>query len=281
MDDTSRWKQINIEFADWTTAEPTAVTHIAPLLLQAEEDALITGWFFLRKAPCWRVRYLPGADPDATEQHFQAQLRALADTERITGFQTVIYEPETRAFGGTAAMQAAQHLFHRDSRHLLAYLATTTHQARHRRELAVLLCCALLRGADLDWYEQGDVWAHVAEHRPPDDQLPPARLDALEPAVRRLLSVDTTPLLADGGTLAHAAAWIDAFAALGHQLAHLAATGRLHRGVRAVLAHHVVFTWNRHGLPYPAQVLLAHTAQRVVFGPDPATARQQTQGTTS
>lgn len=268
MDDTGCWQQINIEFADWAAAEPTAVKHIAPLLRQAEDDALISGWFLLRKAPCWRIRYLPVADSTFAEQHLSTGLRTLTDTAQITRFRPTIYEPEPWAFGGHAAMAAAHHLFHHDSEHLLTHL--TRHQAGHRRELAILLCCALLHGADLDWYEQGDVWARVAEHRPPDETPSPSRINALAPALRRLMSVNTAPLLADGGPLTHTAAWTGTFTALGHQLAHLAATGELCRGIRAVLAHHIVFTWNRHGLRYPDQALLAQTAQRVVFGPDPS-----------
>jgi hypothetical protein len=32
-----------------------------------------------------------------------------------------------------------------------------------RRELAILLFSVLIRGADLDWYEPGDVWGKVAQ----------------------------------------------------------------------------------------------------------------------
>ncbi|MGQ0775693.1 MAG: hypothetical protein ACT4NY_14950 [Pseudonocardiales bacterium] len=56
----------------------------------------------------------------------------------------------------------------------------------------------------------------------------------------------------------------------------LAADGLLHRGLRAILAHHIIFAWNRHGLPYPTQAILANTAKAVVFGRDP-TANHQTE----
>lgn len=39
--------------------------------------------------------------------------------------------------------------------------------------------------------------------------------------------------------------------------------------VAGLLAHHVIFAWNRLGLPYTAQAVLSATARTVIFGPDP------------
>lgn len=60
-----------------------------------------------------------------------------------------------------------------------------------------------------------------------------------------------------------------AYAGAGRELASLAAEGQLRRGLRDVLAHHVIFAWNRIGLSYAAQSALAGTANAVVFGPEP------------
>jgi thiopeptide-type bacteriocin biosynthesis protein len=101
-----------------------------------------------------------------------------------------------------------------------------------------------MRSAGQDWYEQGDIWARVAE-------------------------VDTgpaTPLMGPTGQLVNIAAWAAAFHAAGTQLGQLARTGTLRRGLRAVLTHHVIFHWNRIGLPYNTQSLLAHTAKEVILG---------------
>jgi thiopeptide-type bacteriocin biosynthesis protein len=75
----------------------------------------------------------------------------------------------------------------------------------------------------------------------------------------------------DGAALAWTGEWAAAYATAGRELASLAATGHLHRGLRDVLAHHVIFAWNRLGLPYTTQAILAATAKTVVFGPDPTT----------
>ena len=41
----------------------------------------------------------------------------------------------------------------------------------------------------------------------------------------------------------------------------LAAAGQLYRGLRDVLAHHLIFAWNRAGLPYMTQSVIAGAAK--------------------
>ncbi len=273
--DPCPWRQVNIAFPDWADAENAALAHLAPLLAAAEAAGLVTSWFFIRKAPCWRVRYLPGGDASQATAYIHRNLEDLKSNRHVEDVREVVYEPETHAFGGTESMASAHRLFHLDSRHLLAYLAGTGCQpgTGRRRELSVILCTALLRAAGLDWYEQGDTWSRVAEHRELPDQIPVGRLHALEADLRRLMSVDAGSLMREGSPLAFAAGWAGAFAAAGRELADLAAGGLLHRGLRAILAHHIIFAWNRLGLLYPTQAVLASTAKAVVFGCDPAAER--------
>ncbi|MBL7489729.1 thiopeptide-type bacteriocin biosynthesis protein [Frankia sp. AgB1.9] len=263
------WRQLNVAFPDWSCAELTAVAHLGPLLTAAEDDGRLDAWFFIRKAPYWRIRY-SAADPTAATTFLRQQLEMFATTRAIEGIAEVVYEPETHVFGGGAATVTAHRLFHSDSRHLLAQLADPPSPAGgHRRELAFLVCTALLRAAGLDWYEQGDVWARVAEHRKLPDPVPGCTHPG-QAEVEMFLAADPDHLSHHGGPLAFAAAWIAAHSTAGRHLATLAAAGTLHRGLRAVVAHHVLFTWNRHGLPYATQGVLARTATSAVFGPDPA-----------
>ncbi|NRQ30637.1 methyltransferase [Nonomuraea sp. NN258] len=270
--DPRLWRQVNITFRDWATSERTAVTHLAPILVKAEDERLIASWFFKRKAPCWRVRYVPSSN--RAQALLRHRLNDLVRQGHVDTATEVIYEPEVRAFGGGQAMACAHDLFHFDSRHLLTYLAAAP-EAEHRRELSIMLCTTLLRSAGLDWYEQGDAWAQVAEHRDLSEPVPPGPRHALETGLRRLMSVDADPLYRKGGPLAFAAEWSAAFDATGCELAALSANGLLHRGLRAVLAHHIIFAWNRHGIPYASQAVLAHTAKQVVFGRDPTTSQTE------
>jgi thiopeptide-type bacteriocin biosynthesis protein len=278
--DPHPWRQVTIAFPGWARAEHTAATHLAPLLATAESERLVASWFFIRKAPCWRIRYLPGDDATATQAYIRRHLEDLTSQRHIHGATEVVYEPETHAFGGTDGMTSAHRLFHLDSRGLLAFLADTSRPpgAGRRRELSILLCSALLRSAGLDWYEMGDVWARIAEHREQPEQIPADRFHALQADLRRLMSVETASLVREGASLAFAADWIEAFTAAGRELADLAAGGLLHRGLRAILAHHVIFAWNRHGLPHTTQAVLAATAKDVVFGCDPTANNQPEKG---
>jgi thiopeptide-type bacteriocin biosynthesis protein len=268
--DPTLWHQAHLRFNDPDQAETTAATHLGPALADAEDSGLLSAWFFTRKTPIWRIRYRTADDTAATA--IRQRLDAMAEHGHISAWTAPIYEPESHAFGGTGAMDTAHRLFHADSRNILTYLARSTEDPHtppgKQRELSILLGAILLRAAGQDWYEQGDVWARVAEHRKPDTDTPAGAMAAMEPAMRQLLTVDATPLLA-AGTLAFAAAWAQAFATAGTELAHLAAQGHLSRGLRDVLAHHLLFAWNRLGLPHTTQVVQANTARTVVFGPDP------------
>jgi len=287
------WCQVSIQFDDYSAAEHTGVAHLGPQMASAEMAGLIVSWFFIRKALCWRLRFLPSGDrteQDAT-MFIHQRLEVLQDAGHIASWVETIYEPETYAFGGAAAIDLAHHLFHADSRHVLAYLASLCATSAEggsdqRRELSILLCSILMRGAGQDWYEQGDIWARVAKSRslPPD--TPPDRLRALESDLRRLMTVDggsdastaswpsspapaggpASPLMKENGPLALLSDWAAAFEEAGKALGDLAGNGTLCRGVRAVLAHHVIFHWNRIGLPYATQRILANVAEAVVLG---------------
>ncbi|MFF0066494.1 thiopeptide-type bacteriocin biosynthesis protein [Streptomyces sp. NPDC005279] len=265
------WCQTNVAFPDWERAEIVALAQLAPLLRAAEAEGALTAWFLVRKRPCWRVRYLPAADG---QDRIGQGLDVLIADGYIKGWTEIIYEPEVHAFGGAEAMASAHRLFHRDSRSLIDHLQGDA--GRHRRETSLMLCSLLMRCAGLDWYEQGDVWARVGTHR----ALPPGTerdsLDRLHAAVHRLISVNGEDLMRTGRPLAHAEGSARAYTDAGRELAHLTDSGRLHRGLRDVLAHHVLFAWNRIGLPYATQAALAAAAKIVTFGPDPTTERSAT-----
>jgi protein-L-isoaspartate(D-aspartate) O-methyltransferase len=256
----TRWRQLNLWCRDWQAAETMAVRELRPRLAAAEHEGQVASWWFVRKACCWRVRVLPAGNEDSAAD---ASLRDLAGLLRQSGTADVtpaVYEPETHAFGGQAGMDTAHRLFHADSRCVLAYLAAGS--SRHRRELGLVLAAILMRAAGQDWYEQGDIWRRVQTHRRPagpQEPLPPV-------AVCRLISGGTP---AASSPLTLAPAWPAAFERAGEALADMAAKGTLTRGLRAVLAQHVLFAWNRLGIAPDDQYALAASAGEAVFGDPP------------
>jgi len=218
----------------------------------------------VRKGASWRLRLLPAAGQDDKATAFLDQaMGALMGQGAIRRWAAAIYEPEIRAFGGGDAMDVAHALFHADSRHLLRHLA----QARkdHRRELALLLGSLLMRAAGQDWYEQGDIWARVAAHRAAGCH-PPGPSPTAVAAVHQLI---TATAGTDDSPLRSAPAWSAAFQRAGRELAGLAQQGCLTRGLRAVLTHHLLFAWNRLGIPAQHQYRLADMASKVVFEQKP------------
>ncbi|MEV4251702.1 thiopeptide-type bacteriocin biosynthesis protein [Spirillospora sp. NPDC049652] len=254
MPDTN-WTQVNLTFPSNSARERElqGVAHLSRVLPDAEANGLITAWFFTRKGH-WRIRYLstPGDSTGQSIHHLLTQgVKATSD----------IYEPETHAFGGTASMAFAHQLFYADSRHLLTYLSGNAH---NRRELSIVLCTAYMRAAGLEFGEQGDVWARVADQRAPlrTDRPPASTWATFTGDVRELLLGN---LRTDDLTTT----WIQAFQHAGEQLRHLREQGRLTRGIRAVTAEHVIFHWNRIGIMGTTQALLARAATDAVFGERP------------
>lgn len=187
------WYQTRIQFTDWSTAEHIAATHLAPRLNELQEAQIAAAWWFIRKAPCWRLRVLPTL---VTSAGMAATVGAILDSLVAEGlverWWETIYEPESAAFGGPTAMNLAHALFHADSRGILDYVLRPTAPAEStigRRELSIMLCSALLRGAKQDWYEQGDVWHRVAQLRPLAPDLPTRQVPELARDLRRLMTV--------------------------------------------------------------------------------------------
>ncbi|MFJ1599639.1 methyltransferase, FxLD system [Streptomyces sp. NPDC088261] len=253
-----QWQQHNITFADRERAQRVITERLGPALLAAEQGGQLRTWWFMNKQP-WPLRYL-AEEPSSI---IESLLSNLVGEGASVSWLPCVYEPEADAFGGPNAMDAAHELFHRDSRHLLTYQPSPEHLGR--RETAVLLVSAMMRGARLDWYEQGDVWAKVAALRPAATPLPPERAAELVPPLRRLMLADARSLCRSNGPLHGHDAWVDSFEGAGAALADLAHRGALTRGLRAVLAHHVIFHANRAGLLRDDQNALSTIARRVVM----------------
>ncbi|MEU5553379.1 thiopeptide-type bacteriocin biosynthesis protein [Micromonospora sp. NPDC047793] len=250
--DEIAWKQVNIHYPGHRRhdREQAAVPHLRRVLPAAETAGLISAWWFIRKGP-WRIRYLP-----TTAHHWPEDPSHRLLTDGVV-WTSDTYEPETHAFGGLDAMDAAHTLFHHDSHHLLTYLHG---HPTDRRERSLILCTALMRAAGLDLNEQGDVWARVAQRRADHlSQRPAPDLD------RWRAFTEKVHYLLLGSTRAPNS-WHTGFESTGTTLRGLRDTGRLTRGLRAVIVEHLIFHWNRIGIPAAAQATLAQAATEALFG---------------
>lgn len=267
--EAANWRQIYVRFPDWDASEHNAVTHLAPLLHQAEAEGAISTWWFMRKHPCWRLRLTPGPAAASSQDPIGTALDHLAEGKAIHGWWPGVYEAEAAAFGGQDGMAAAHQLFHDDSRAILRLLAGNN-TGLGRRELSLLLCSTLMNSAGLEWYEQGDVWHRVAHERPFPPDAPTHKLDAMADSLRTLMLTDTTmagALFNTNGPLTHAADWAGSFRRAGQMLGSCARSGSLQRGLRDILSYHIIFHWNRLGLPARQQSILAWAARAAILGP--------------
>ena len=266
---TRDWHQVHVQFPEWATAEKTTATSLGPQLQRLQDTGVIAAWWFIRKAPCWRLRMKPDYDVERTEMKTSANtiLDGLTTAGLISRWRHTLYEPETVAFGGRSGMDIAHDLFCSDSSNILDYLRRPE-PTMGRRELSVLLCSTLFRATGQEWFECGDIWHRVARLRPIPADTPTNRLTELAESLHKLLAYDAGPtgaLFGTDGPLAFATSWAAAFHQTGQALAAAADEGALERGTRDILAHHVIFHWNRIGLPYKTQSILAQAAETVIF----------------
>ncbi|MEV6986494.1 methyltransferase, FxLD system [Sphaerisporangium sp. NPDC051017] len=241
IDAAHGWWHATVSFPETTGMTTTAATTLA-LALAGQR------FHFLRKQGKLRLR---------TKQPADGLLDQLVTDKLITGWAGGIYEPETDAFGGPDGMAIAHDLFCADSPAALAETGST-----RARERCILLLSAMHRAAGLDPFEIGDVWAKVARLRPPITPPGPATRTAAITAMRRLINADATHReSAEPGWAERVAAFHDA----GRHLARLATAGHLTRGLRAVLAHHVIFAFNRTAIGVADQTAAAWLGRHAAF----------------
>jgi thiopeptide-type bacteriocin biosynthesis protein len=262
------WWQVYLRFTDWDRAEHIAVHHLAPLLTLAVEDGMSSGWWFIRKRPCWRLRLRVGPDHRHTlVQTLSGAFDDLTASRHLLSWWTGIYEPETAAFGDQPGIDIAHALFCADS-HAILTVAQHRDIGLGRRELSLLLCSTLIRAASAEWYEQGDIWHHVSRQRPLPADVTSGNIAAMAAAIRQPLLADITErgsLLRPGGPLAPIAPWTRAFRDAGHALGTAAREGHLRRGVREIISYAIIFHWNRLGFTARTQAILAHAARTAIL----------------
>ncbi|MET9058411.1 thiopeptide-type bacteriocin biosynthesis protein [Streptomyces antibioticus] len=262
---TPDWWQAYLRFTDWSNADTSFTAYVLPVLREAEAARTIDGWWYTRKHPCWRLR-LRLRSATGTKVAIGDGFDRLVSEGHLHQWWPGVYEPETAAFGGPAAMAAAHGLFIADSREA-QQLRQRDDLAVGPRELSVLLCTIMMRAAGLEWYEQGDVWHRVItdEHRSAVGDVPADLLRARAQEIRPLLFADSDALLHSGGPLEPVSAWAAAFRATGQELGRAVETGTLDRGLRQVLSYHVLFHWNRLGLSVRGQSILAWAARAAIL----------------
>ena len=241
------WYQATVSFPGDNGASPAAAAGLVAGLHDQR-------YWFMRKLGRLRLR---------TEIRADRLLEQLNADGLASGWIAGIYEPEYMAFGGPHGMDVAHTLFCADSPSALA----DTGRAGSR-ERCILLISSLIRGAGLDRYETGDVWAKFGAQRPELElaQRPSGKhRQAAVAKMRRMMNADAAKAEGTG------AGWperVAAFEAAGRQLALLSADGLLTRGLRAVLAHQAIFTLNRGAVGITQQAAAAWLAQEAVFAED-------------
>nr|WP_237536552.1 thiopeptide-type bacteriocin biosynthesis protein [Streptomyces sp. SID5785] len=265
------WAQVYVEFPSWHDADQAAYEHLVPLLRDLEVGGASSMWWFIRKHPYWRLRVHTEGE-ERLRAELGARLDNLVKAGHLRSWLPGQYEPEMAAFGGPAGMMNAHLLFAADSHHILN-LQGLPELPLGRREISVLLCTVMMRAAGLEFGEQGDVWDRVINEEQRNVEGREAKLNTMAAAIRPLLLTDLSndgALFGLDAPLLPVAEWATAFRLAGQSFKAGVATGTLERGLRRVLAYHIIFHWNRLGLSTGAQSALALAARTAILEPPSA-----------
>jgi Lantibiotic biosynthesis dehydratase C-term len=63
---SSPWRHVSVIIDGRQEAEQIGITYLAPALEELRTDGAITGWWYMRKAGHWRIRYLPNPERGET-----------------------------------------------------------------------------------------------------------------------------------------------------------------------------------------------------------------------
>lgn len=163
------------------------------------------------------------------------------------------YEPEVGLFGGETAMQHAHRFFEMD-----AWLALHAHKldTNNRYLTSHLWMTLMLRSCGLDSFEQWDVWQKLGQVRPPARPEHHKLVEQISAAVQRIGSLSTDRLWEELlGRVPEMGVWKDELTLWGKAMQGLLAHGPLERGLRSILAVHVIFHSNRMLFNLTEQVL--------------------------
>jgi hypothetical protein len=115
----ARWLQVNVALArangDALPSARAMFRELAPFLDQWRLENRLHWWFFMRKPPDVRLRFMLRPDNGDAAGGLENALRTLRDNGQIAGYSPGRYEPEQDRFGGPAAMALVHTSFDVDS----------------------------------------------------------------------------------------------------------------------------------------------------------------------
>lgn len=263
------WIQYTITFASKKYDERQFAESMNYILRTEEQPLLLQEFWFLRKLGCWRIRFKPDRIGFG-EAHYvlHEKFSKLIIDGLLESAVRGIYEPEIHAFGGAGGMKIVHSLYSQNCKNLIEVFNNSSYPIG-RKELSLILYSALFSGARLEWYEQGDVWALVANERPCPSNGDSTKITSVASDVTAIMRAssnmsnlalkipDSSPALVP---------WIKFFHATGRDLRHLSDHELMTRGLRRVLSYIVIFNWNMMGLDILDQSILACAAKEGFFG---------------
>lgn len=248
------WLQINVALerkeGDALPCARALFKQLFPLINELRYHKVIDTFFFMRKPPDLRLRFLVNDPEGSILTQLEHILSKLKDNGFVKYFFPSIYEPEIHQFGGIEAMDFVHAYFETDS---IAWILLDELAALDQRTISTdTLVLAVMNDLFFRTLECSsevwDVWCNLANLIPLSQERPSETNALLLESILPYVSNEERNILLD---------YIDANQKLSAGLLHIQRDGKLEYGLRAIFPFIATFHFNRHGLNYERQSILA------------------------
>jgi thiopeptide-type bacteriocin biosynthesis protein len=252
------WLQLNVSLNPQAETIPAAMALFDGLrerLPKWRTEGLVTRFFFVRKPPGARLRFLCPKGESQITGELEVMLQQLQRQGFVPHFFRSCYEPEQARFGGAEAMSLVHDYFDADTSQwlLLQQISAAKCRSFPASTLLTSVFNHLFAAVVKDPAEVWDIWCQCTELAGRESS--PADEDYLDP---KFASIEALRPLASVDEMAILDAYESANLTLGTGLKQLWHDGKLQRGVRGVLATVAMFGLNRHGINQNVQSKLVH-----------------------
>jgi thiopeptide-type bacteriocin biosynthesis protein len=247
------WRQYDLTIGDGENSRADLYHRLGSLARKLTGDGRSADFFFMHKPPGMRIRFKFHQGTPEHDAELDRELTAWRTGGIIEDSRRIIYEPETRLFGGPVSMNIVHQLFTADSLMWLAYHSAVSPGPVWA--LSLLMLRPLFEAVGVTDGEDLDVWDRVrwqtGRRLDTGDPAVAAGLRNLARTLRAAWSMpERSPAALSPDLAGHLHEYNTAIGEAGERWNRdYFRSGEALIGPRAALAYVVIFHWNRAHLP--------------------------------
>lgn len=254
MSKNTLWLNFRIELDDPDKYQST-LRQIYYILQEITNEEIINGFWYVRKKDVSyhiRLRIMTNI---IYKTKLSSKIKREISKLDIEGITQSVYEPEVCLFGGEAGMKLAHEFFSIDSEFILKFLShIDIDKLISLDSVSLWLWQSLIKEMNFDLYERWDIWNKVWQLRR-FEETESSSTQHYQEKLSKLFLLNLETISDPVGQ--HIALYNSMYIKWGKKLVQSDRNGLLNRGIRQLIAIHIIFSWNRMGFGNEKQRILA------------------------